>query len=59
MRQSNGMVILDDLESEIAKKSSIVQTEAATPWIHQHQGTSTDFLNGKSSQTETFEDPIR
>ena len=64
VRQSNGMVILDDMEynelgNQNGKKSSVAQTEVMTPWIHQHQGTSTDFIHGKASQTNSIEDPLK
>ena len=60
----NGMVILDDMESnemgnQNGKKSSVAQTDVMTPWIHQHQGTSTDFIHGKASQTNSIEDPLK
>ena len=58
-RQSHDMIHLDDMESQVVnpqKKSSVAQTEAATPWLHQHQSTSAHFTHGKSSQTEIPED---
>ena len=51
------MIILeDDFENGPVKKTSVAQTEVATPWLHQHQSTSAHFTHGKSSQTETLED---
>ena len=50
------MIVLDEIENEPAKKTSVAQTEVATPWLHQHQSTSAHFTHGKSSQTETLED---
>ena len=53
-KQSREMVLLNDLEDQMVKKNSVAQTEVATPWIHQHQSTSTHFLQGKTSQTESI-----
>ena len=61
-RQRHDMIRLDDMESQKMqvnnpqKKSSVAQTEVATPWLHQHQSTSAHFTHGKSSQTEIPED---
>ena len=50
--------IEDIFEEKPSKKTSIAQTDVMTPWIHQHQGTSTDSLNhGKPSQTNSFDGP--
>ena len=50
------MIILDEIENIPPKKTSVAQTEVATPWLHQHQSTSAHFTHGKSSQTETIDD---
>ncbi len=51
--QSNGMVVLDEME-DFGKKNSVAQTDMMTPWLHQHQSTSTKFLQGKMSQTDSY-----
>ena len=59
------MIQFNDIEQDIfeeklpSKKTSIAQTDVMTPWIHQHQGTSTYSLNhgGKPSQTNSFDGP--
>ena len=59
-RQSHEMVLLDDNEPLMEvmqaneKKHLMAQTEAATPWRHRHQSTSTHFLQGKISQTDSL-----